>query len=216
MRLDEIESSADIRYGWYLRPSYAMCRAQAEMHDLLRRQFGLICGGAFMPHATIKGFFRSDATVSDIIAAFDPVVEGRDTFTVYNNGPIPHGRSGISLNINEMPDGSINTELLDLFTAALTAIRPHVDPTCKFTNGDGGPENFRAHLTLAMADIPEGFFDEIFEFVNDALPIGPEQFTAEYLHLFAFRSENWNGDWWPTLEWTLLHSWKLGDAGEAD
>src|SRR5689334_8975269 len=27
---------SDIRYGFYLRPSYEMCLAQATMHDLLR------------------------------------------------------------------------------------------------------------------------------------------------------------------------------------
>ena len=77
MPLEDIEANPDIRYGWYLRPSYAMCRAQAEIHDLLRRQFGLVCGGVFMPHATVKGFFRSDASIPDIVAAFDTVVAGR-------------------------------------------------------------------------------------------------------------------------------------------
>jgi hypothetical protein len=38
-----------------------MSRAQAAMHDVLRRQFGLQVGGQFMPHATIMSFFRSDA-----------------------------------------------------------------------------------------------------------------------------------------------------------
>lgn len=214
MLADDIEGRPEIRYGWYLRPSYAMSRAQAEMHDLLRRQYGLVCAGKFMPHATIKGFFRSDASVQDIIAAFDPVVEGRESFTIFNAGPIPHGREGISLNINEHRDGSSNNNLLELYTDALTAIAPLVDPDCRFTNRDGGPENFRAHLTLAMADLDERLFDEIFEFVNEARPIGPEMFTAERLHLFAFRSESWSGDWWPTLEWSLLHSWTLSSPVE--
>jgi hypothetical protein len=215
MLTDEIEGKPDIRYGWYLRPSYAMCRAQAEMHDLLRRQFGLVCGGVFMPHATIKGFFRSDASIPEIIAAFDPVVESRDPFSVYNKGPHPHGRSGISLNINENPDGSVNAPLLDLHTSAWEAIAPLVHADCDFTPVEGALDNFRAHLTLAMADIPECIFDELFDFVGDARPIGPETFPAEYCHLFAFRSDDWSGDWWPTLEWSLLHSWKLGTDGKA-
>ena len=28
---------SDRRYGFYLRSSFAMCRAQAEIHELLRR-----------------------------------------------------------------------------------------------------------------------------------------------------------------------------------
>jgi hypothetical protein len=121
----EFEKDPDIRFGWYLRPSYAMCRAQAEMHDLLRRQYGLVTGGAFMPT-------------------------------------------------------------------------------------EGAMEGFHAHLTLAMADLPPVLHREVLEFVREAGPIGPEQFTAEYFHLFAFRSETWGGAWWPTLTWKLLYSWRLG------
>lgn len=212
MPLEDIEANPDIRYGWYLRPSYAMCRAQAEIHDLFRRQFGLVCGGVFMPHATVKGFFRSDASIPDIVAAFDTVVAGRQPFTVVNKGPRAHGRSGISLNINEGPDGSINGPLLDTHQAAWHAIAPLIHPDCDFTPVEGALDDFRAHLTLAMADLRDEFFDEVLSFVNDARPIGPESFVAEYFHLFAFRSEDWAGKWWPTLEWELLHSWKLGEG----
>ena len=69
-----IEANPEIRFGWYLRPSREMSEAQIRIHRLLEHQFGLIGGGVFMPHATIKGFFRSDATVAEIIAAFDAAV----------------------------------------------------------------------------------------------------------------------------------------------
>ena len=71
-------------------------------------------------------------------------------------------------------------------------------------------ENFRAHLTLTMADQREELFDEVMGFIQEALPIGPEMFTAEYVHLYAFRSESWKGRWWETLQWSLLKSWRLG------
>ncbi len=35
----------DVRYGCYLRPSPAMCWAQAEMHALLARQYNLQAAG---------------------------------------------------------------------------------------------------------------------------------------------------------------------------
>ncbi len=212
--IDDIEGNRDIRFGWYLRPSYAMCRAQAEMHDLLRRQFGLVCGGVFMSHATVKGFFRSDAPVTDIVAAFDTAVAGREPFPVYNNGLDSWGPSSILLNINNMPDGTPNQPLKSIHEAGWHAIMPLVPDDCAFSMVEPALDNFSAHLTLAMADLKPEFHDEVYDFVKEAAPIGPDSFLAEYFHLFAFHSENWKGDWWSTLRWQLLHSWKLGETGE--
>ncbi len=35
----------DVRYGCYLRPSFPMCRAQAELHAPLARQYTLPAAG---------------------------------------------------------------------------------------------------------------------------------------------------------------------------
>ena len=35
----------DVRYGCYLRSSFSMCRAQAEPHALLARQYNLQVAG---------------------------------------------------------------------------------------------------------------------------------------------------------------------------
>ena len=205
-----IEGNPEIRYGWYLRPSFAMCRAQAELHDLLERQYGLIAGGAFMPHATVKGFFRSDATLPELVAAFDRAVEGHAPFCVVNRGPIAFGRSSIVLDIHHREDGSRNEALQAIHESARKEILPLVHPACDFTPREGAMERFQAHLTLIMADMPAFAFDEIVEFVGEARPIGPERFTAEYFHLFAFHSEDWHGAWWSSLTWKLLHTWRLG------
>jgi hypothetical protein len=205
----EIEQNPDIRFGWHLRPSYAMCRAQAELHDLLERQYGLVAGGAFMPHATIKGFFRSDASLPEVGAAFDRAVAGHAPFPVVNRGPIPFGRSSIVLDVHHMEDGSRNEALQAIHESAWREITPLVHPECDCTPVEGALDRFYAHLTLIMADMPAFAFDEIFEFVGEARPIGPERFTAEYFHLFAFHSEEWQGAWWSSLTWKLLHTWRL-------
>ena len=70
-------------------------------------------------------------------------------------------------------------------------------------------ERFRAHLTLAMANVPERFFEEVLAFVREADPIGPSSFLAETVQLLAFHSEDWEGRWWETLRWRLLRSWPL-------
>lgn len=213
------EQQANVRFGLYLRPSYAMCRAQAGMHDLLRRQFGLVAGGVFMPHATIKGFFRTDAAIDDIVRVVDGSLTGRPAFTIVNNGPVPFGRGGVSLDVqhgdhgDHGDHGEANVEMQVLHEAVFTALGPLIHPHCDFTPREWEMERFFAHFTLAMADIPDFLFDEVHAFIRDVESIGPRRFTAEYLHLFAFRSDDWAGEWWHGLRWTLLHAWRLGATG---
>jgi 2'-5' RNA ligase len=187
-----------------------MCRAQAEVHDLLRRQFGLRAAGNFMPHATIKGTFKSLVSEAEIIDALNGVVEGRSQFPVYSEGLIEINRRGIMLSIQHLPDGRQNEPLQHLHDAAMDALLPLAAPDCEFTTpNERIRDRFHAHLTLAMADVPPFAFDEIYDFIRDLGPIGPQLFTTEYLHLYAFESDAWGGKWWETLRWTLLRSWKL-------
>ncbi len=205
----------DVRFGVYLRPSYAMCRAQADMHDLLRRQFGLVAGGACTPHATIKGFFRSDATIDAIVQALDRALGGRPPLTVVNNGPVPLGCGGVALDVQHGDHGEPNESMQSLHEAVFTSLVPLIHEQCDFTPREWALERFFARLTLAMADIPDFLFDEVHDFIRDAEPIGPRRFTAEYLHLFAFRSDDWSGEWWHRLHWTLLHAWRPDGPGVA-
>jgi hypothetical protein len=50
--------------------------------------------------------------------------------------------------------------------------------------------------------------------VREAEPIGPPQFLAEVVHLYAFQSADWTGRYWETLTWELLHSWRLAPVGD--
>ena len=103
-------------------------RTQAEIHDLLRRQYGLVSGGLFMPHATVKGFFRSDAEPEAMIASLDATMQGWRPFVAYNNGVIRMGRAGIVISAKSMPDGSDNEawhELQDRAWAAIAEGRPN-------------------------------------------------------------------------------------------
>ncbi len=209
--IKDLEANPQVRFGFYLRPDYAMSRAQAEMHDLLRRQFGIEVGGKFMPHATIMSFFRSDAPVANITAVIANAIARKRPFVVTNNGPKPHKRSGVSLDVHHNEDGTPNAALQALHDAAYRAIAPLVHPDCEFAFNGWAGEHYRAHLTLAMADIPEFLFDEVLAFIRCAEPIGPRRFVAEYFTLYAFQSDDWGGEWWQTLTWLPLHSWRLGD-----
>jgi 2'-5' RNA ligase len=211
----EIERNPEIKFGFYLRPSLEVCRAQATIHDLLKRQYGLLAGGAFMPHATIKGFFRSDATLDEINAACDRATQGFAAVPIVNNGVIAFGRGGIALNVHQDEFGETNHALQAFHESVMDQLEPLIHPDCAFSKGEWAREKFFAHLTLAMADVPPFAFDEIFEFVQEAEPIGRPRFLGQYYHLFAFYSADWEGEWWHTLEWKLLNSWKLPIAEAA-
>lgn len=209
--------SEEIRYGFYLRPSYKMSRAQAELHDLLRRQFNLRVAGRFMPHATIKGFFKTEHALVEIVAALDAMMASRSAFTVYNNGLVPFRTTGFGLIIQNLPDGSLNQELQTFHEAAMDALWPFVAEDCNFSHTEGVRSRFVAHLTLAMADIPAWGFDDALAFTAAAEPIGPASFPAESFDLFAFRSPDWRGEWWREFTWEWLRSWRLPTtAGRED
>lgn len=214
----ELERNPEIRFGFYLRPSVDICRAQMLVHDLLKRQYGLVAGGVFMPHATIKGFFRSDASVEDISAALDRAVISHAAIPIVNNGVIASGRRGLALNVQHNEFGETNPQLQALHLSVMDQVEPLIHPDCHFSSGEGVRDEFFAHLTLAMRDIPDYAFEEIHAFVRALEPLGPPRFDAEYFHLFAFHSDDWDGHWWHTLEWTLLNNWCLqlpvDDSGE--
>jgi 2'-5' RNA ligase len=200
----------DVRFGFYLRPSAEMCRAQAEVHDLLARQYNLRVAGRFMPHATIKGFFRSGSPIAEIIADLDVLLSDRQPIQITNGGPIAFGTSAIVLDIHHDDRGETNQALQAFHEAAIATLRPHVHADCDFTPKEWLGPMFHAHLTLAMADLKTPFTAEVLDFVRDLNPIGPSAFTAETFQLFAFRSTSWSGAWWKDFSWELLHSWRLG------
>jgi 2'-5' RNA ligase len=204
----------DIRFGVYLRPSLAMARAQVEIHDLIARQYGSMCAGRFMPHATIKGFFRSEASVEQMTAVIDVVMTRHKPFEVTNSGPVLFGGGGtIVLDIHHRSDGQTNLAIAELHRDVFTSLADLVHEHCDFTPVEPALNQFHAHLTLMMGDVPRTLKDEIYEFVCDAEPVGPPTFTADRVHLVALRSREWNGQWWETLQWTILHSWSLGKGG---
>ena len=214
MTLAVVEGQPDVRFGLYLRPPFEMSRAQAEIHDIVARQYGSMCAGRFMPHATIKGFFRSDASVDELVAALNPVMARHEPIDVFNRGVIPFGTGGGPvLDIQHLEDGRPNVALQRFHEDVFRALSSLILDDCDFTPVEGAMERFHAHLTLAMGDIPRGLTGELLEFLGDAGPIGPAAFIADRFHLVACRSRQWSGPWWETMQWTLLHTWRLGGEG---
>ncbi|MGK2965147.1 MAG: 2'-5' RNA ligase family protein [Tepidiformaceae bacterium] len=206
-------------YGFYLRPAPRASRAVSEMHALLRAQFGLRTGGLFMPHMTIRGFFRSGAPVEEVRAVLDEPMRDWQAVPVFAPGPIAFSRSGIALDARNLGDGSRNEALHDLQDRAWAALDRVVAPGCEFTprdwRGRDGATPFRPHITLAMSDIPEWGFDEVFAFVREAWPLGETSFVADTCQLFRFQA-SWDSAWWRDLTWEWLGSWYADRADPAE
>ena len=83
-------------------------------------------------------------------------------------------------------------------------VLPHPSRTAQYV----AINNINKDLTLAMADPPYWGLAEVAKFAQ-AEPVGPRTFMAEYFHLYAFQSEDWAGEWWHTMSWEWLHSWRL-------
>ncbi|MGC4193271.1 MAG: hypothetical protein QM589_19155 [Thermomicrobiales bacterium] len=198
-----------VRFGLYLRPSYAMARAVAEMHELMRRQFGQTRAGKYMPHATI-GFFQSALPWQDLAAAVTPALARHAPFVVQNHGPVAMGRS-VVLDIHHDDAGGVNAALQALHDDAHAALAPLIadDLEDRFR---WPAEKFQAHITLAQTIRPDWLRDdEVMAFVREAEPVGPRRFMAEYVHLYAVLSDDWDSvDWSDSLTWDLLASWRLG------
>lgn len=206
------EDVRHIRWGVYLRPDAPTSEAQTRVHHLLAHQFGLIGGGTFMPHCTIKGFFLSRASTEDIIGALDPVMRATRTFPVSNGGPRPFGLRSIVLDVQSRPDGTNNDPLTAFATATFDAVLPLIHPDDDRTPHEAHGDHFHGHLTLSMADCPPFLEQEVIDYIGELGPIGSAWFPARHIHLYAFTSTAWDGNWWESLRWRLLHAWRLPDT----
>ena len=191
---------SDQRLGVYLLPAGPLAAAVAAVHRRLAREHGLRAAGRFMPHVTLKGFFRTEAEPAELEARLRSALDGRPAVMLHNAGAVPLGREAIALDVDRDPAGGRNEALHALHATVLEAVRPCVAPDCEFTAVEPA---FRAHLTLAMADLPSDHCDELLALTSRA-PLGPASSLATEVGLFAFESADWAGSWWETLTWRPL------------
>jgi len=198
--------SLPYRYAVYLIPPYPVSRQVAEIHRLLEKQFGLKAAGRFQVHATLKGFFKkTPGPLEPITARLDDVFANQNPLLVAAED-LRRDEIGFGLNLSLL-NGATNQPLFDFRERIVDAVRPFIAPDCDFVAADLGVP-FRAHITLAFRDIPAPYYDQIVDWVQDALP-GPQPFLASTFHFLEFHSSQWEGAWWEDLSWRLLKSWRL-------
>lgn len=197
------------RFAVYLIPPYEIARTVAEIHRMLRKQFGLIAASRFPVHATLKGFFKATADpMNPLVERLDAIFAAQHPFPVHFCG-IRRDPAGISLDISCLGEGP-NPALLTLREQIVGAARPFVAPDCDFS-GQEQEHPFGGHITLAFRVNPPALLDQILDYMQDArLPSEP--FIVDTFYFLEFSSQDWAGDWAPTLTWRLLKSWRLGET----
>lgn len=194
------------RYAVCMIPPYQIARAVAEIHGMLRKQYGLSAADRFPVHATIKGFFkRAEGPLEPLVERLDRVFAAQRPLPVSFCG-LRRDPAGVRLDISCLGDGP-NLELVALHERVVAAVQPFVAADCDFTPLELC-HPFGAHITLAFGDFQPALQDQVLDYLLDAAFPG-DAFVADTFHLIAFFSHDWEGDWDQSLSWKLLKSWCL-------
>ena len=206
-------NSPKYRYGLYLRPPAVISRIQSEIHELMKRQYGLVSAGAFPPHMTILGHVATRDDHQEVIDAATAAMDGVHAVRIFNRGLGATPGHGIGHIVGSLPNGDPNPALVDLFRRA----SQHLDPLRVPVEGEYKPgvrkeADFYGHMTLAAHDLtlrPE-LFDEVFAFLSE-LDIGARgEYICDTAALYVYETNSgWDGKWWETMTWTLLKSFHL-------
>jgi len=62
------------RFAFYLIPPYQIAKDIAEIHSLLKKQYGVSAAGRFQIHCTIKGFFKPNENLLDFREAVVDII----------------------------------------------------------------------------------------------------------------------------------------------
>jgi 2'-5' RNA ligase superfamily len=196
------------RYGVFVRPDPVTCRAQIELHTLVERQFGLLAGRVFPPHATLLGNIAITAGENDLLARVEALAGDHAPFTACNKG-LERSRMGIGYDVDHLSDGSVNqrfTRLAQTVEKALRPVRGRTD--ADYLTGQTGVDGFHAHLTVVGQDyrLRPDLQDEVWDFCRALAPRVPEEFPVDSVSVFRFRSDHWASEWWKDMTWQHLRT----------
>jgi len=194
------------RFAVYLIPPYQLSKSVAETHTLFRKQFGFSAADRFPVHCTIKGFFKkNNLPVSQLQVELEEFFQAQAPIPVgvedYRVDPIGFGLSLMTL------AGKPNTPFLNLRENLVDITRPYIADDCDFIEQDLG-RKFHPHITFSFRDVPTELYDNVFKWMVD----GPDLtglFLVNIFHLLEFFSDDWSGNWWESISWRLIHSWRL-------
>lgn len=182
-----------------------------QVTHVLRQQFGIVSAAAFPPHVTLAGFTATSAPREEIARAVEVALEDQREFVVWNAG-ITRSNVTIAFDVNGVPGGEVNSSLGTLAERVNDAMSPFALDFDGELGPPYSPEGFRAHISLASHDLKvrEDLREEVEEFIRGLDIAYPEAFVATTVSMFEFWSDDWHSEWWHSLTWRHLRSWKLG------
>ncbi len=155
----------DSRFAVYLIPPYQLSKGVAEVHALLRKQFGFEAADRFPVHCTMKGFFKKtgdpvEKLQEELDGFFEDQLPVQVSVEEFRIDPIGFGLSLKTL------DGKLNSPFLDLREAIVDIVRPYIAEDCDFKAHDLG-RPFHPHITFSFRDIPNELYDDVFKWMED-------------------------------------------------
>ena len=197
-------------YGVFLLPDPLTGRAITSITFNVQQQFGLVSAGKYPPHATLAGSVPIDAEPQTVAEALTPVIERHRPFPMHNAG-IKKLTSAIVYDMNTLPCGAHNQPLTDLALDINATLAPLRGELPQKLVGPFHPEGFHAHMSLASHELmirPE-LNEQVEAFIRAMPDTPPTDTIGEWVALYQFWSEDWQGNWWETLRWRQEHAWQL-------
>ena len=205
------------RYGLFLRPPATLARVQADVHALLRAQYGLVAAGAFPPHMTILGHVATHAPDERVIDAAAEAVAGVPPVHLFNRGLALH-HGGICHDIGSLRSGEPNPELLNLFRRAKSAFEPLLaELPGEYRGGVRDEEKFYGHMSLAAHDLAlrPDLTQEVLRFLEELDIAAAGDYVVDTATLYKFEtSTGWDAQWWEGMRWRHLRSFALKPADQ--
>jgi len=205
------------RYGVFLRPSAELIRDCLAGFSIASGQFGFTAAAAYPPHTTLIGSIAlaDGITETDLVAAVNEALTEVTPFIVHNSGLGHQFVDSIGYDVDRDDNGNVNAELhcvLDhLFRAiAPLSVFPREDRFVE-SRMAASSETTRGHITVVGHDGAgrAHLLDELL-LVLQALDLHkPSSFTADTITIYRFTSEDWTGDYWQSMTWTILQSIRL-------
>lgn len=211
--MDYMDPAGPYRYGVFLRPAPQLGLEALKAMKVAYEQFGFTAAMAYPPHTTIMGSLSlKDHNEEALTEAVDKALEGQKPIAVSTPG-IVRTPWGIAYELRD--DTEDNSKLKEL----MGSIQKQIDPLLSYPPLDrsvasrrkASPDTYVPHLSIVSHDglwFPD-LADEAFEYLSEAQIGKGGNYLANYVTLYRFRSEDWTGRYWETMQWMIVKSWKL-------
>lgn len=208
----DLGNGRQLRYGVFLRPSAELTEQALQANQITAGLFGFQSANAYPPHITLVGSISPSVPLAELLPVLDRVLANRPAVELTTVG-MEAGPGSLGYRFTDARPGQ--APVADLMGAILDAVAPlrhfHDDDFTAERRRNDSPANFAPHLSIISFDGPQrpGLVAETAELLAELGIGGPATAVFDRVHLLAFSSLDRTGPYWQTMQWELLHSWRL-------